>query len=93
MTAELIRCGIQNESMDMLERPVVLHEFRRQPVEKFGMSRWHSGLAKIARCRHKSLAEMKLPQSIDDDACRQGVGLRRHPLGQSQPPLLFGRGF
>ena len=65
---------------------LAFHEFAREPVEQFRVRRPLAAKAEVARGRDDALAEMMLPEPIDDHARRQRIVLRRDPVRQCEPP-------
>src|SRR5262249_42416905 len=57
-----------------------------RPVEQLRVSRKETGAAEVARRGDDPLAEVMLPQPIDQDAGRQRVVLAGDPVGQDTTP-------
>ncbi len=60
--------GMENQALDVLERPLILHQFHGQPVEELGMGRRSSIESEVTGSVDDSCAEMKLPEPIHDDS-------------------------
>ncbi len=59
--------------MQWLEAPTRSHQFGGQPVEQLGMAGCLTHDAKIVRGRDEPLAEVELPDPVDDDTCQQRI--------------------
>ena len=58
----------------------------RQPVEQLGMRRGLAEPAEVARGGHEALAEVVLPDPVDDHAGRERIVGPAQPAGQGEPP-------
>ena len=76
--------------MQVLQAPAVLHELDREPVEQFRVRGPFAADAEVVGRAHQALAEVPLPDAVDDDAGRERVVRRGDPLGQGRAPLLGG---
>ena len=63
-----------NQLMNVLKAPIMCHQFARQPVEQLRVGRLLALEAEVAGRAHQTLAEMVLPEPIDDDASQQMAG-------------------
>ena len=99
LSAALGRLAIRRRGHDQpvqrLEPPAARHELARQPVEQLGMRRRLAQPAEVARCGHEPLAEMILPDPVDDHPraqadCRPGRASAPGPAAarssQARPP-------
>ena len=62
--------------------PAARDELGGEPVEQFGMRRVAAHRAEVVRRGDDALAEVVLPESIDDDAGRERVIGTREPFGE-----------
>ena len=67
--------------MHALHGPTAIDEFRCQPIDQFGMRRLASLGSEIVRVAGDGLAEVMLPDSVDDGARGESVLRVRDPLG------------
>ena len=77
-----IRRRQHHQSLNRFDMPTIGHELRGQPIQQLRMRRVSPHRAKIVRRRHNALAEMILPQPIDNHPRRQRVIVTRQPFGQ-----------
>ena len=77
-----------DQSMQLLDRPVVVHEPVRQPIEQFWVRGPGAHRAKVVGRRHDPFAEMLLPDSVDDDAGRERVFWAGDPFGERQAAAI-----
>src|SRR3954453_7495146 len=68
-----IGLGRHHEPVNLLEAPAFLDETIGEPVEELRMARRLAQVAKVARGRRQSAAEVILPETIHQDARRQRV--------------------
>ena len=87
----LVGIGIKDDAVDVLHGPAVCHEFVGEPVQKFGMGRSTAQFPEVFRTIDQSLAKVPAPDAVDDDSGGEGISRVRQPVGQFQPPTLFGR--
>ena len=71
--------------MHRFDRPAVIQEPRREPIEQFGMRRSLPHNPEVIGCLHKSGAEQLIPHAIDGDPRRQRVLGAYRPFRQGQP--------
>ena len=68
-----------------LERPAVVHQFHRQPIEQFRMRRQHALRTEILAREHDASTEQLLPMPIGRHARRERVVAIDQPLGEAEP--------
>ena len=75
----------ENLSMERLDSPATLDELVRQRLEQLWMGRGIPANAKVAGRPHEALAEMLMPNPVDDDSSQQRpttpLGIR-DPIGK-----------
>src|SRR5207302_9946250 len=81
-----------NLAVEGLDGPTGSNEARGQMIEQFGMGRRFAEGAKVTRGPHQSLAEMVLPDAIDQDPSREGVVLAGNRVSQLEPAASLGKG-
>ena len=59
--------------MQALQRPTMLDEVRRQPVEEFRMRGFFPEDAEVAGRPHQCLAEVPAPDAVHDNPCRKWI--------------------
>src|SRR5208283_6163240 len=72
--------GEQNLAVQAFDAPAVLHEIIGEIIEEFLIARLVAGLAEVADGRDDALAEILVPDAIDEDARRQGIALADEPI-------------
>src|SRR6266567_5821969 len=68
--------------MDLFEVPFLGNEFRRQPIEQFGMRGQRALRAEIVFRLHEAASEILLPDAIDDDPGSERILRINDPAGQ-----------
>ena len=91
-TASPVGLGGQNQLIELLDRPSVLHEPVRQVIEQGGMSGQLPGTTEIVGVTGNPTPKMPGPDPVDHDPGGQGVFLVHNPLGKGQPTLAFACG-
>ena len=90
----LVGCRGNDQAVQIFERPVVLDEFQRQPVQQAGMCRAGTPHAKIIWRANQSLSKVPMPDPIADHASclppGPGSGIR-HPECQLKAATLVVR--
>ena len=84
----LIGGRLHDQSVQLLDRPVVLDEPGRQPIEQLGVRGPGAHRTEVVRRRHDAFAEMLLPDAVDDDAGRERVARAGDPFGERQPAAV-----
>src|SRR5215831_9672906 len=74
-------CWIFSESLVTSAR---IHEFAGEPVEEFGMGWGIDAGAEVFGCGDDALAEIFLPDAIDDDASGGGRARVHNPFGEAE---------
>src|SRR5437879_646922 len=62
--------GRDDQPVQALDAPPLVHELHRQPIEQFRVARRLALDAEILGRRHQPDAEVLQPDAIDEDACR-----------------------
>ena len=75
-------------AMHPFDRPTVFDEVGRQEVEQLRMSRLGAFGAEVVRVGGDPVAEVVLPNAIDDAASRQRVLRVGDPAGQGQASTI-----
>ena len=74
--------GVEDQPVQLLDRPTLVDELERQIVEQLGMAGPSSGHAEVVRRGHQPLAEVVLPDAVDEHARKERVRRRRDPAGE-----------
>src|SRR5262245_9459090 len=69
----------------MFYAPAAFDELNRQPVEQFGMRRRFASRAEIFGGRYQPLAEILLPDAVNNDAGSQRIVPVHDPFSQAEP--------
>ena len=88
-TASSVGFGGQNQGIQFLDRPSVLHEPVRQVIEQGGMGGQLTGTSEIIRIARDPPSEMPGPDTVDHDPCRERIFIVHDPVGQRQAPLAL----
>ena len=59
--------------MDLLHAPFLLHEFRGEPVEQFGVGGWTAFATEVEDSGNESTSEVAGPEVIHGDSRRKGI--------------------
>lgn len=59
--------------MDLLHAPFLLHEFRGEPVEQFGVGGWTAFATEVEDSGNESTSEVPGPEVIHGDSCCEGI--------------------
>src|SRR5437870_5063623 len=85
-----VRGAGHDQLVDWLQASAVLDELVRQPLQQLGVSRRLAPAAEIARRRYNALAQVMLPEPINNNAGQQVAGAAmkvRQPFGERPPPV------
>src|SRR2546421_2617961 len=85
-----ISIGQENELLHFLQRPSLLDEGRRQPVQQPGICRWEAGTTKISRRLDDAFAEMMLPKAVHHDAGGERIVRAGDPFCKRQASATGG---
>ena len=75
-----------HQALDMLQRPVVPHQFRSKEIEQAGMGRPLATGPEVAVGPHQALLEVSPPDPIHDHPGSKRILPVREFPGQGQPP-------
>src|SRR5208283_161932 len=78
--------GKQNLAMQILHVPTIRHESGSQVVEQLLIARLVARLAEIADRGDDALAEILVPDTVDEDARRQWIARAHEPVGERGAP-------
>ena len=79
----------ENEGAEeLLLGPVVRHKTGGEMVEKFGVGGEFSACAEVIDARDEANVEQLLPDSVDCDACGEGVAFVCEPIGELEAATL-----
>src|SRR5262245_36575317 len=70
--------------MQRFHAPAIVHEFAGQPIEQFWMRWWFATGADVFRSREKSLAEIRLPDAVHDNARGARAASVHEPIRQAK---------
>src|SRR5688500_14247791 len=59
--------------MHLLDRPAVLHEVMRKPIQQLGMTWRFAACAEIIQGPHQAFAKMMRPNAVHHDARGEGI--------------------
>ena len=82
--------GVEDQPMDMLQRPAVIHEFGGEEIEQLRVRGPGAVEAEVARRVHEAGPEMVMPEAVDDDAGGQRMFLGGDPAGEGFAALGLG---
>src|SRR6266851_1069380 len=77
--------------MQRLHLPAALDELYGQPVEQLGMRGSGTEMAEVVGCGDDALAEVALPDAVDENAGRQRMIRARQPLCPRGAPVAARR--
>ena len=79
----------EDESVQLLDRLPVVAELCRQPVEQLRVGRSGSHLAEVVWRRHDAVAEVVLPDAVDDGTPCERVIRFCEPAGEGDAPVAL----
>ena len=88
-TASSVGFGGQNQGIQFLDRPFVLHEPVGQVIEQDRMGGQLTGTSKIIRIARDPPSEMPGPDTVDHDPGSERIFIVHDPVGQCQAPLAL----
>ena len=71
-----------DEPVEVLEAPIVVHQFAGQPVDQFGVLRRATLATKVEESRRQGRTKMPIPQVIYRHPCGQRIAWIGDPAGQ-----------
>ena len=85
-----VRVGGDDQVIELLDRPSIVHEPRGQIIKEFGVRRQTTGTAEVVRIARDAFAEVPRPDTIDNDSGGQRIGGIDDPVGQCQAAFSLG---
>ena len=84
-----IRFRQDDELVDVLQAPAVCDEFVREEIEQLGMAWGIAAETKIAGRGDEALAEVMMPEAVDDDTSGEWIFGMGDPVGEGKSALGF----